>query len=89
MNGGGPDWQVRARRLAATVLIVAIAACVASLGNNADASLEIDGVRVRINAFEHLGGAAIAARLILIISAVVIAVVALVVAAVQARRHRW
>lgn len=29
MNGGGPDWQVRARRLAATVLIVAIAACVA------------------------------------------------------------
>lgn len=29
MNGGGPDWQARARRLAATVLIVAIAACVA------------------------------------------------------------
>lgn len=41
-----------------------LAACVAALGNNADASLEIDGVRVRINAFEHLGGAAIAARLI-------------------------
>ncbi len=39
-------------------------ACVAALGNNADASLEVDGVRVRINTFEHLGGAAIAARLI-------------------------
>jgi twitching motility protein PilT len=41
-----------------------LVACVAALGNNADASLEIEGVRVRINAFEHLGGAAIAARLI-------------------------
>ncbi len=41
-----------------------LVACVAALGNNADASLEIDGVRVRVNAFEHLGGAAIAARLI-------------------------
>jgi twitching motility protein PilT len=41
-----------------------LAACVAALGNNADASLEVDGVRVRINAFEHLGGAGIAARLI-------------------------
>ena len=39
-------------------------ACVAALGNNADTSLEIDGVRVRVNAFDHLGGAAIAARLI-------------------------
>jgi hypothetical protein len=29
VNGGGPDWQVRARRLAATVLIVAIAAYMA------------------------------------------------------------
>ncbi len=41
-----------------------LAACVAAVGNNADASLEIDGVRVRINTFEHLGGAAVAARLI-------------------------
>jgi twitching motility protein PilT len=41
-----------------------LATCVATLGNNADASLEIEGVRVRVNTFEHLGGAAIAARLI-------------------------
>ncbi len=41
-----------------------LAACVSAVGNNADASLEIDGVRVRINTFEHLGGAAVAARLI-------------------------
>ncbi|MFN0248995.1 MAG: type IV pilus twitching motility protein PilT [Kofleriaceae bacterium] len=41
-----------------------LVACVAALGNNTDASLEIEGVRVRINAFAHLGGVAIAARLI-------------------------
>ncbi len=41
-----------------------LVACVQALGNNTDASIEIDGIRVRINAFEHLGGAAIAARLI-------------------------
>lgn len=28
MNGGGSDWQTRARRLAATMLIVAVALCV-------------------------------------------------------------
>jgi hypothetical protein len=29
VNDGGPDWQSKARRLAATVLIVAVALCVA------------------------------------------------------------
>jgi twitching motility protein PilT len=33
-------------------------------GDSADLSLEIDGVRLRVNAFAHLGGAAVAARLI-------------------------
>jgi twitching motility protein PilT len=33
-------------------------------GGSADLSMEQDGVRLRVNAFSHLGGAAIAARLI-------------------------
>ncbi len=44
-----------------------LATCVAALGGpgvSADLSLELDGQRVRINAFDHLGGCAIAARLI-------------------------
>ncbi|MEO8548955.1 MAG: PilT/PilU family type 4a pilus ATPase [Kofleriaceae bacterium] len=45
-----------------------LAACVRGLGANVDLSLELatqdGGVRVRVNAFEHLNGAAIAARLI-------------------------
>jgi twitching motility protein PilT len=44
-----------------------LAACVAAVrrdGRDADLSLEIDGVRLRINAFVHLNGSAIAARLI-------------------------
>ncbi|MGE5186695.1 MAG: type IV pilus twitching motility protein PilT, partial [Acidobacteriota bacterium] len=44
-----------------------LAACVAALvgdTGSADLSLELDGVRVRVNAFDHLGGHAIAARLI-------------------------
>jgi twitching motility protein PilT len=47
-----------------------LAACVSALaradepGVSADLSLEIDGGRVRLNAFDHLGGHAIAARLI-------------------------
>ncbi|HEY4240261.1 MAG TPA: PilT/PilU family type 4a pilus ATPase [Kofleriaceae bacterium] len=41
-----------------------LAACVAAVGSNADLSLEVAGVRVRVNAFDHLAGAAIAARLI-------------------------
>ena len=43
---------------------VQLAACVRGLGPNADLSLELDGVRVRVNAFDHLNGAALAARLI-------------------------
>ena len=43
-----------------------LAACVGALGGEAgaDLSLEIDGSRVRVNAFQHLGGCAVAARLI-------------------------
>ncbi len=41
-----------------------LAACVAALGSNTDHSLELDGTRVRVNAFDHLNGYAIAARLI-------------------------
>jgi twitching motility protein PilT len=33
-------------------------------GDSADLSLELDGVRLRVNAFAHLNGAAVAARLI-------------------------
>lgn len=33
-------------------------------GDSADLSLELDGVRLRVNAFAHMGGAAVAARLI-------------------------
>ncbi len=46
-----------------------LAACVRELagtdqGANVDLSLELDGIRVRVNAFDHLSGCAIAARLI-------------------------
>ncbi|CAN5911071.1 hypothetical protein BH11MYX2_BH11MYX2_06480 [soil metagenome] len=41
-----------------------LAACVAAIGNNADLSLSTAGARVRVNLFEHFGGAGIAARLI-------------------------
>jgi len=41
-----------------------LAACVAALGTNTDHSVEIAGTRVRVNAFDHLGGFAVAARLI-------------------------
>jgi twitching motility protein PilT len=41
-----------------------LAACVRALGSNTDHSLEIDGVRVRVNAFDHLAGFGLAARLI-------------------------
>jgi twitching motility protein PilT len=46
-----------------------LAACVHALagddpGVSADLSLDLDGVRVRVNAFDHLGGCAIAARLV-------------------------
>jgi twitching motility protein PilT len=42
----------------------ALAACVVALGSNTDHSLEIDGTRLRVNVFDHLNGAALAARLI-------------------------
>jgi twitching motility protein PilT len=41
-----------------------LAACVHGLGTHHDLSLELDGVRVRVNAFEHMNGCAVAARLI-------------------------
>ncbi len=41
-----------------------LAACVIGLGSNTDHSLEIDGTRLRVNAFDHLNGYALAARLI-------------------------
>ena len=46
-----------------------LAACVAALGNdatgiNADLSLDLQGVRVRVNAFDHMTGHAVAARLV-------------------------
>ncbi|HEX3764163.1 MAG TPA: PilT/PilU family type 4a pilus ATPase [Kofleriaceae bacterium] len=37
---------------------------VAALGANTDHGLEIDGARLRVNAFDHLGGAGMVARLI-------------------------
>lgn len=42
----------------------ALAACVAALGTNTDHGLEVAGARVRVNAFDHLTGVGVAARLI-------------------------
>ncbi len=41
-----------------------LAACVSALGSNTDHSAEVDGVRIRVNAFDHLGGFGLVARLI-------------------------
>jgi twitching motility protein PilT len=41
-----------------------LAACVFALGSNTDHSLELAGTRLRVNVFDHLSGAGIAARLI-------------------------
>jgi len=41
-----------------------LAACVAALGSNTDHAIEVAGTRLRVNAFDHLGGAGIAARVI-------------------------
>jgi twitching motility protein PilT len=41
-----------------------LAGCVAALGANTDHSLELDGARLRVNAFDHLGGFGVVARLI-------------------------
>jgi len=38
--------------------------CVAALGSSTDHSLELDGTRLRVNAFDHLSGAGVVARLI-------------------------
>lgn len=42
----------------------ALAACVGALGSSSDCSLDVQGTRLRVNAFDHLGGFGIAARLI-------------------------
>jgi twitching motility protein PilT len=41
-----------------------LAACVAALGSNTDHSIEVAGVRLRVNAFDHLTGVGLVARLI-------------------------
>jgi len=41
-----------------------LAACIEALGTNTDHGLEIAGTRLRVNAFDHLGGFGLAARLI-------------------------
>jgi len=41
-----------------------LAGCVAALGSNTDHSLELAGTRLRVNAFDHLNGAGLVARLI-------------------------
>jgi len=41
-----------------------LAACVTALGHNSDHSLELEGARLRVNAFDHLAGFGLAARLI-------------------------
>ncbi len=41
-----------------------LAACVTSLGSNTDHGAEIAGTRIRVNAFDHLGGFGVVARLI-------------------------
>lgn len=59
----------RLEQLDLSVDDVELADCVRALagdtvGANVDLSLELDGVRVRVNAFDHMNGCAIAARLI-------------------------
>jgi len=41
-----------------------LAACVTALGSNTDHSADVAGVRLRVNAFDHLGGFGLVARLI-------------------------
>ena len=41
-----------------------LAGCVAALGSNTDHSLELAGTRLRVNAFDHLNGVGLVARLI-------------------------
>ncbi|HSJ99812.1 MAG TPA: PilT/PilU family type 4a pilus ATPase, partial [Kofleriaceae bacterium] len=65
-TGRTPRFRLDGRIEAIDVAIddAELAACVAELGPNTDHGLEIAGTRLRVNAFDHLGGAAIAARLI-------------------------
>jgi twitching motility protein PilT len=60
-------WLRVTGQLEATELVcddAELVACVAALGSNTDHSLELDGARLRVNAFDHLGGAGVVARLI-------------------------
>jgi twitching motility protein PilT len=41
-----------------------LAACVTALGSNTDHSVDIEGTRLRVNVFDHLGGYGVVARLI-------------------------
>ena len=54
----------RLEQLEAGVDDAELAACVAALGSNSDHALELEGSRLRINAFDHLHGVGVAARLI-------------------------
>jgi len=60
-------WLRIAGRLEASELTAddaELTGCVAALGSNTDHSLELDGARLRVNAFDHLSGAGVVARLI-------------------------
>ena len=70
-TGQPPRMRVdgRLEQLDAHVDDAELVACVTALasggpGISADLSLDLEGVRVRVNAFDHLGGHAIAARLV-------------------------
>ena len=54
----------RLEQLEAGIDDAELAACVAALGTNSDHALEIEGTRLRINAFDHLHGVGVVARLI-------------------------
>jgi twitching motility protein PilT len=41
-----------------------LAACIATFGSNTDHAIEVDGARLRVNLFDHLNGAGLAARVI-------------------------
>jgi twitching motility protein PilT len=41
-----------------------LAGCVAAFGSNSDHAIEVDGTRLRVNLFDHLNGAGLAARVI-------------------------
>jgi len=41
-----------------------LAGCIAAFGSNTDHAIEVDGTRLRVNLFDHLNGAGLAARVI-------------------------